>query len=99
MAALGASYRLRQEGADHIAFDMNSQPGGHTSSHRDEHGFVFDEGPHISFTKDERIKALFAENVNGDYVAFSAKVNNYWKGHWVKHPAQCNLYGLPPTWW
>ena len=95
MAALGASYRLRQEGADHIAFDMNSQAGGHTSSHRDEHGFVFDEGPHISFTKDERIKALFAENVNGDYVAFSAKVNNYWKGHWVKHPAQCNLYGLP----
>ena len=95
MAALGASYRLRQEGAAHVAFDMNPHPGGHTSSHRDEHGFVFDEGPHISFTKDERIKALFAENVNGDYVTFSAKVNNYWQGHWVKHPAQCNLHGLP----
>src|SRR5262249_39070344 len=24
------------------------------------------------------------------------RVNNYWKGHWIKHPAQCNLYGLPP---
>ena len=23
------------------------------------------------------------------------KVNNYWKGHWIKHPAQVNLYGLP----
>jgi protoporphyrinogen oxidase len=22
-------------------------------------------------------------------------VNNYWKGHWIKHPAQCNLHGLP----
>jgi protoporphyrinogen oxidase len=22
-------------------------------------------------------------------------VNNYWRGHWVKHPAQCNLHGLP----
>jgi protoporphyrinogen oxidase len=22
-------------------------------------------------------------------------VNNYWKGHWIKHPAQTNLHGLP----
>ena len=21
--------------------------------------------------------------------------NNYWKGHWIKHPAQINLHGLP----
>ena len=26
-----------------------------------------------------------------------AKVNNYWKGLWIKHPAQCNLFGLPPA--
>jgi protoporphyrinogen oxidase len=95
MAALGASYRLRQEKVPHVAYDMNAEAGGHTSSHADEHGFVFDEGPHISFTKDDRIKALLAENVNGDYVSFTAQVNNYWKGHWVKHPAQCNLHGLP----
>jgi protoporphyrinogen oxidase len=66
MAALGASYRLRQEKAPHVAYDMNREPGGHTSSHPDEHGFVF-----------------------------TAQVNNYWHGHWVKHPAQCNLFGLP----
>lgn len=95
MAALGASYRLRQEGAPHVAFDMNDHPGGHTASHADAHGFVFDEGPHISFTKDERIKAIFAANVRGEYEAFGARVNNYWQGHWVKHPAQCNLHGLP----
>ena len=22
-------------------------------------------------------------------------MNNDWRGHWVKHPAQVNLYGLP----
>ena len=22
-------------------------------------------------------------------------MNNYWKGHWIKHPAQINLHGLP----
>ena len=25
----------------------------------------------------------------------NTKVNNHWKGHWIKHPAQVNLYGLP----
>jgi protoporphyrinogen oxidase len=96
MAAVGASYRLRQESVPHVTFDMSREPGGHTSSHRDQHGFVFDEGPHISFTKDERIKSLLAEAVGGDYVSFPTRVNNYWQGHWVKHPAQCNLHGLPP---
>lgn len=95
MAGLGASYRLRQERVPHVAYDMNPEPGGHTASHADEHGFVFDEGPHISFSKNERVKAIFAENVGGDYVQFTAQVNNYWRGHWVKHPAQCNLHGLP----
>ena len=22
-------------------------------------------------------------------------VNNYWRGHWIRHPAQTNLHGLP----
>jgi len=95
MAAIGASYRLRQEGIPHVAYDKKWHAGGHTSSSRDEHGFVFDEGPHISFTKNERIKGLLAEAVHGDFLTFSAKVNNLWRGHWIKHPAQCNLHGLP----
>ena len=28
MAALGASYRLRQEKVPHVAYDMNTEPGG-----------------------------------------------------------------------
>jgi protoporphyrinogen oxidase len=95
MAAIGASYRLRQEAIPHVAYDKKWHAGGHTSSSRDEHGFVFDEGPHISFTKNERIKGLLAEAVRGDFLTFSAKVNNLWRGHWIKHPAQCNLHGLP----
>ena len=95
MAGLGAAHWLQQEGIPFVMFDMNDHPGGHTSSYRDSHGFVFDEGPHISFTKDERVKALLAGFIEGDFVTFEAKVNNYWGGHWLKHPAQCNLHGLP----
>jgi protoporphyrinogen oxidase len=96
MAALGASWRLRQEGAPHVLYDRNGHMGGHTWSHADPSGFVFDEGPHISFTKNTRIQKLFAENAGGEIETFTARVNNYWRGLWIKHPAQVNLYGLPP---
>jgi protoporphyrinogen oxidase len=95
MAGLGAAYRLRQEGIQPVVFDMKSHYGGHSVSHADATGFTFDEGPHISFTKNTRIQNLFAENVNGEFEVIRARVNNYWQGYWIKHPAQCNLYGLP----
>ncbi len=96
MAGYGAAHRLYSEGASSIIFEKNAYHGGHTMSHRDEFGFVFDEGPHISFTKDERIQKIFAESINQEYETINAKVNNYWNGqYWIKHPAPCNLYGLP----
>jgi protoporphyrinogen oxidase len=95
MAGLGAAYRLHSSGAGSVLFDQHPYLGGHTSSHQFAGKWTFDEGPHISFSKDERIRKLFAENVQGHYQSFVVKVNNYWKGHWIKHPAQVNLHGLP----
>ncbi|MEZ4456873.1 MAG: FAD-dependent oxidoreductase [Gemmatimonadales bacterium] len=69
--------------------------GGHTASHVFPGGWVFDEGPHISFTSEQRLADLLAANVDQQFESFSATVNNYWKGYWIKHPAQCNLHGLP----
>jgi protoporphyrinogen oxidase len=76
-------------------YDQHAYHGGHTASFVYDGGWTFDEGPHVSFTKEERVKELFAESVGGEFRSFATKVNNYWKGHWIKHPAQCNLYGLP----
>lgn len=95
MAGCGASHRLREEGVPATMFDHHSYAGGHTTTFNHPNGFVFDEGPHISFTKDTRLQELFASNVRGEYEAFRAHVNNYWRGHWMKHPAPCNLHGLP----
>jgi protoporphyrinogen oxidase len=95
MAGLGAAYRLRQEGVSSTVYDKLSYPGGHAASFVHEEGFIFDDGPHISFTKDERMQQLFAESVGGEYETLQAHVNNYWRGRWIKHPAQCNLHGLP----
>lgn len=96
MAACGAVHRLSTEGIRADLYDKSTSFGGHTSSTRFEGRYTFDEGPHISFTTNERLQQLFATNVDGEYEVIQAHINNYWKGHWVKHPAQCHLHGLPP---
>jgi len=96
MGAVGAAYRLRSEKAASVLYDKNPHPGGHTASFHHPSGFIFDCGPHVSFTKDERVQGLFAEAVNGAYEAVQYNINNYWQGYWFPHPVQCNLYGLPP---
>lgn len=96
MAGFGAVHRLFNEGMTADLYEQKPYHGGHTASFKFEGGFTFDEGPHISFTKNERIQKLFADSVNHEYQVLTSYVNNYWRGHWIKHPAICNLYGLPP---
>ena len=96
MAGCGAAYRASQLGLPTKMYDMKNHYGGHTASFTFDNGFTIDEGPHVSFSKVDRIKDLLAECVDGDFTEHRTKVNNYWQGHWVKHPAQVNLHGLPP---
>jgi protoporphyrinogen oxidase len=76
-------------------YDKNSYYGGHTTSFRYESGFLFDVGPHISFTKDTRIQELFAESVEQRFETIQISLNNYWRGHWPEHPVQLHLNGMP----
>ena len=94
MAGFGAAHHLRTHGIDSQVFDKNNYHGGNGASFNTD-GFIFDEGPHISFTKVERLQKLFAESIKNKYETFDVGVNNLWKGHWIKHPAQVNLHGLP----
>jgi protoporphyrinogen oxidase len=95
MAGFGAAFRLHEAGIRGRLYEARATPGGHTSTHFYDDGFTFDEGPHISFTSDARLQDLFARNIGGRYEVIKAYVNNYWRGHWIKHPAQINLHGLP----
>lgn len=95
MAGCGAAYRLNQLGLRPVMYDMHDHYGGHTASFEFPGGWVFDEGPHVSFTQEKRLQDLFAANIGGRFETLSTYVNNYWRGHWIKHPAQCNLHGLP----
>jgi protoporphyrinogen oxidase len=95
MAGFGAAHRLHAEGIAPAMFDKNAYHGGHTASFRYESGFLFDVGPHISFTKDPRIQELFADSVDQRYETIQINLNNYWRGYWPLHPVQLHLHGLP----
>ena len=105
MAGLGAAHRLRVEHPEGSALDVKvvdkkSYAGGHAASFRRSTpagDFIFDDGPHISFTRDPRIQELFADNVGGAFEALQTRVDNLWQGHRIKHPAICNLHGLPTS--
>ena len=67
MAGFGAAYRLHQQGIVPVMYDKNPYYGGHTTSFRYDSGFLFDVGPHISFTNDIRIQNLLADSVGQRY--------------------------------
>jgi len=95
MAGFGAAYRLHAEGITPVLYDKSGVHGGHTASFRAESGFLFDQGPHISFTKDTRIQELLADSVDQQYESVPINLNNYWRGYWPQHPVQLHLHGLP----
>ncbi len=95
MGGFGAAYRLHAEGIRPVIYDKNPYHGGHTASFKNTLDFIFDDGPHISFTSDKRIQELLADSVDQQYEVVQIYLNNYWRGYWPQHPVQTHLYGLP----
>lgn len=92
LSGISASYHIGHE--DCLVFEKKTHPGGHIHSYK-ESDFVWDQGPHVSFTRNEYVKQLLAFSVNQEYREYTVKTANYYKGNWIPHPAQCNLYAVP----
>lgn len=95
MAGLGAGYALESDRIPFTCYDKHTYAGGHTRSFRYASGFVFDEGGHISFTKNEHVRDVLARNAAHGYEEQKLKIDNYWRGHRIPHPVQCHMRGLP----
>src|SRR5437879_4073405 len=93
-AGLAAAHGLARAGVDAVVYEARDSWGGHTASEVVD-GFVFDEGPHVSFTRDERVRRVFEEGAR-QVVEFTASISNIYQGTWLRHPAQCHLHGLDP---
>jgi protoporphyrinogen oxidase len=92
LAGLSASFHLGYEFCN--IYEKNNYYGGHIFSEL-KNNFTWDEGPHVSFTKYEYVKELFAQSVDNDFLEHEVETVNYYHGHWIPHPAQSNLYALP----
>jgi protoporphyrinogen oxidase len=77
-----------------IILEADPHYGGHVYS-EEAGGCIWDDGPHVSYTKNESIKQLFSELVEGEFEEVQAEVVNFYRGLWVDHPAQSNLYQVP----
>jgi protoporphyrinogen oxidase len=94
LAGVAACSALLDAGVDATIYESASYWGGHTHSEKVD-GYTFDEGPHVSFTADERVREVFLRAA-GRLEEFPASISNYFDGHWLTHPAQCHLHGLDP---
>ncbi|WP_026903752.1 protoporphyrinogen/coproporphyrinogen oxidase [Pedobacter glucosidilyticus] len=92
LSGISASYHLGHE--DCIVFEKNNYLGGHIHSEQ-INGFTWDEGPHVSFTKDEYVRELLADNVSQEFLEYPVETANYYHGNWIPHPSQSNLFALP----
>jgi hypothetical protein len=77
-----------------VILEADPHYGGHVYS-EEAGGCIWDDGPHVSYTKNESIKQLFSELVEGEFEEVQAEVVNFYRGLWVDHPAQSNLYQVP----
>lgn len=92
LSGLSCSFHLGHDQC--CIYEANSYPGGHIHS-REKNGCVWDQGPHVSFTKNDYVKCLFEKSINGQYSSYKAVVGNYYHGAWIPHPAQTNLFAVP----
>jgi len=77
-----------------LIYEAKPHYGGHIFSFARE-GFTWDDGPHVLFTDNEYVNQLLGDGVDGEYEERAPEVINYYKGHWIDHPGQSNLYQIP----
>src|ERR671927_217573 len=83
IAGIAVSYHVGHDQC--VVFEADNRYGGHIYSEV-ENGFVWDDGPHVSFTKSEYVLQTWAEAVGGEYEEVPAAVTDYYQGHWIDHP-------------
>jgi protoporphyrinogen oxidase len=93
---LGAAYRLHELGYENwTLYEKSDYVGGHSSSHVDQHGFVWDEGGHVIFSHypyfDQLVDQMLGKEENH-------LVRESWivrENSWIPYPFQNNLRYLP----
>lgn len=92
MAGLGAVHTLHQKAIISKCLEKSDTYGGLCSSFT-INGFCFDRFIHLSFSSIKEINEIFS-SVEGGFYRHKPNPSIFYKGKWIKHPAQNNLYAL-----
>lgn len=92
VTGLSASWHSKPRSS--VIYESSNHAYGHAMS-RASKGFVWDEGPHISFTQNSYARALLSKSTAGELLEVDAAVGSYYSGLWFPHPVQTNLWALP----
>lgn len=92
IAGISAAYHLKKNGENAVVYEKSGDWGG-LCSYFTINGFRFDKFVHFTFTDDPYIKSIF-EN-SSPLFEHPPVSSNYYRGFWLKHPAQNNLAPLP----
>ena len=92
ISGLGASYALRKKGEGSVIIEKDNTYGGLCSCFEID-GFRFDRFVHLSFSKLDEVNEIFNKSCPEIYRHIPNPYNLY-KGIWIKHPAQNNLFPL-----
>ena len=94
LSGLSVADHFTKQGISFRLYESKSHGGGHIYSEK-VNGFVWDEGPHVSFTKYEYVKQYFENNCAHNYLEYTTEPTNYFEGNWIAHPAQSHMYAVP----
>lgn len=92
ISGISAGYHLGLRDIECAVFERNTSWGGLCDNFTIGDGFRFDFFVHLSFARDDYVKRLFADST--DYHVHKPRSDNFYKGYWLKHPAQNNLAPL-----
>ena len=91
IAGISAGYHLEKSGEPAVIYEKNNDWGGLCGNFSIK-GFRFDKFVHFSFAPDKYTADIFKESCEKiEHIPFPS---NYYKGIWLRHPAQNNLAPL-----
>ena len=92
ISGLVASYALTEKGEKCIVFEKDDTYGGLCGNFSID-GFRFDRFVHFTFSQNERVNEIFKSS-SPEIYRHTPEAYNVYKGIWIKHPAQNNLFPL-----
>lgn len=92
IAGLAAAYAARLKNRPATIYEARSRAGGLLDNIVVD-GFCFDTAVHLSFASEPEVREVFDKT---PYLTHAPVSVNRDGEHWLKHPAQTNMYPLPP---